>query len=201
MKLNPSILLLSMVAKRGKAVYCGCDSCTQEVWDTLATNSDGSFTCGSRINWLQTVLGYDEASACATVSDEFIDGPCGPVCDPSKCSPPTLAPTQPPIPKATYCGCDSCTQEVWDTLATNSDGSFTCGGRINWLQTALGYDEASACAKVSDEFIDGPCGPLCDPSKCGSHPSFPSKSPVSYQYQTRLPIFFYPLCSLILFRL
>mmetsp|Transcript_39783 Transcript_39783/g.95737 ORF Transcript_39783/g.95737 Transcript_39783/m.95737 type:complete len:538 (-) Transcript_39783:1646-3259(-) len=187
MKLDLSTLALFSVVKSSIAALCGCDSCTQEVWDSFATDTDGSFTCGSRVNFLQTARGYDEPGACAKVSDEFREGPCGPVCDPRKCDLPTLAPTQPPTPTAAYCGCDSCTQSVWDSYATDKDGSFTCGARVNWLQVILGYDEAGACAKVSDEFLDGPCGPVCDPRKCASEyppttapsrkPITPSKSP------------------------
>lgn len=52
---------------------------------------------------------------------------------------------------------------------------------MTWLQTAKGYDEASACAKVASEFKDGPCGG-CNPNLCGviqSPTSAPSDPPVS----------------------
>lgn len=129
------------------------------------------------MNWLQTARGYDEASACVKVSDEFNDGPCGPVCDPRTCNPPTFPPTKPPTPSVTYCGCDSCTQEVYDSPATDSGGTFTCGARINWLRTVRGYDESRACAKISDEFVDGPCGPHCHPSRCGLPAQTPTTPP------------------------
>lgn len=143
--------------------YCGCDSCNQAVWDAMATDSGGSYTCGARISWLQTAMGMSENDACSTVSDEFIDGPCGPACDPTKCQP----------TGKTYCGCSGCNQAVWDTLATDSGGSYTCGARINWLQTAMNYNLADACAKVGSEFIDGPCG-VC---ACGSPPTPTPPSP------------------------
>jgi len=129
------------------AEHCGCESCTEEVWNSYATDSDGSYTCGDRIIWLQT-MGYSEIDACAKVSDEFIDGPCGPVCDPSKCTSPTPTPLE-----TTHCGVDCCTEDVWNTLATDSDGTYTCGDRIKWLQSvSRGYDESEACAIVSSEF-------------------------------------------------
>ena len=65
-----------------------------------------------------------------------------------------------------FCGCVSCMQEIWDTFATGSAGNLSYGDRITWLVTVQGYDETSACTKVSNEFIDGPCGPFCDPFKC-----------------------------------
>ena len=157
MKLYSAVILLSVLGKRGgnaNAAYCGCNSCTEDVWNSIATDSAGSYTCGDRINWLQTAMSYSGADACAKVSDEFLDGPCGPVCDPSKCTaPPTDAPsTQPTTPPTTYCGYDTCTKEVWDTLATDSDGTWSCGDRISWLQSAQDQSESQACNQVTLEF-------------------------------------------------
>ena len=75
-----------------------------------------------------------------------------------------------------YCGCDStCTDEVWKTLATDASGSYTCGGRITWLQSDRGYSERDACIRVSaNEFPNGPCGPACDPNKCNNDNPSPS---------------------------
>ncbi|KAL7546402.1 hypothetical protein ACHAWF_009739 [Thalassiosira exigua] len=81
--------------------------------------------------------------------------------------PATAAPTSSPNESGTtYCGCDDCTQAVWDAIATDSSGSFTCGGRIEWLQTQ-GYNELDACNRVSSEFPNGLCGPAC---ACNSSP-------------------------------
>lgn len=76
---------------------------------------------------------------------------------------PTKGPSPSPIePEASYCGCEACTQDVWDSMATDADGgSYTCGSRIGWLQSAIGYAERDACSRVSSEFVDGPCGPAC----------------------------------------
>ena len=155
--------------------YCGCDSCTQLVWNTIATDSSGSHSCGGRITWLQSAEGYSEDTACAKVASEFPDL-C--LCDPNSCadtpsqsmqrtaspsmkptahpsvSPPTAPPSKKPTapPTVTYCGCDSCTQEVWDIIATDNGGSYSCGARISWLQSAEGYSEVGACEKVASEF-------------------------------------------------
>ena len=48
----------------------------------------------------------------------------------------------------TFCGCSTCTQQVWDTFA----GDYTCGARISWLQTARGQSESEACSNVDTEF-------------------------------------------------
>ena len=66
-------------------------------------------------------------------------------------------------PTVTYCGCHSCTQEVWDIIATDNGGSYSCGARISWLQSAQGHSEVGACEKVASEFPD-----LC---LCGILPS------------------------------
>jgi len=74
-------------------------------------------------------------------------------------APPSKKPTAPPT--VTYCGCDSCTQEVWDRIATDNGGSYSCGARISWLQSAEGYSEAGACEMVASEFPDLCfCGPM-----------------------------------------
>lgn len=136
--------------------YCGCESCTQQVWDRIAADADGSYTCGARISWLQSNQAYSENQACAQIASDF---PQTCSCDPASCiatPAPTPKPTVPPT--VTYCGCDSCTQGVWDTLA----GAYSCGARISWLQTQS-YTEAGACEKVSREF-PGIC--TCDPISC-----------------------------------
>jgi hypothetical protein len=94
---------------------------------------------------------------------------------------PTPAPTSPfvssvsPTMPATLCGCASCTQQVWSTVATDDGGSYTCGARITWLQTALGKTEYNACAQVGNEF-PSLCG-SCRPGTCVSNTTVPSKVP------------------------
>ena len=77
---------------------------------------------------------------------------------------PSPKPTDDPVSSVTkYCGCDSCTQQVWDTLVMDAAGTYSCGERITWLQTQ-GYDEIGACVKVAGEiFSDGSCWTECHP--------------------------------------
>ena len=72
------------------------------------------------------------------------------------------------VNQVTYCGCDSCDQEVWDTMATDNGGTFSCGGRISWLQSDRGYSENEACAHVASEF---PHLYRCDPLSCIETPA------------------------------
>ena len=137
----------------------------------MAVDGDGNFSCGARITWLQSAQGYSKAGACAQVASEF---PNLCLCDPASCSAPTPPPTTSPSnkptapPIVTYCGCESCTQGIWDSTATDGGGNYSCGARITWLQSAEGHSEASACEKVSTEFPDNICGPFCDPTKCSN---------------------------------
>jgi beta-glucanase (GH16 family) len=82
---------------------------------------------------------------------------------------PTSSPVSSINPSNNFCGCSSCTKEVWDAIASDSAGNFTCGGRITWLQSSAGgsMSEFDACRQIAgQEFMDGPCGPYCNPSTC-----------------------------------
>ena len=89
----------SVVSRPQLPTHCGCNSCTQAVWNTIATDASGSYSCGARIEWLQSVQGYSEASACTKVFTEF---PTVCLCDAVSCSAPvptqkpSLRPTQKP---------------------------------------------------------------------------------------------------------
>ena len=94
--------------------------------------------------------GVEQISGAAfTKTETNTFGSCAPVT-------PSPRPTKKPTNGVTYCGSESCTQQVWDTLA----GDYSCGARISWLQSAQGESESAACAKVASEF-PGLC--LCDP--------------------------------------
>ncbi len=66
-------------APKATSAYCDCKLCTQNVWDTIATDAGGSYSCGSRISWLKS-QGKSEAEACKTVASEFHVCPCRPMC-------------------------------------------------------------------------------------------------------------------------
>lgn len=73
---------------------------------------------------------------------------------------PVPAPTSPPV--ANYCGCQTCTDQVWNR---DADG-YSCGDRMEWLQSpsavAVGgpFTEEEACRKISQEEYPEVCG-LC----------------------------------------
>jgi hypothetical protein len=132
-------------------------TCSDGVWDMPAADETGTFTCGERISWLQTVAGGSktETGARSQVATEFpeVCGSCGVVDYQTACS------------------------DVWDMPSVNKTGTFTCGQRIDWLQSVSGGSntEEEAKNKVASEFpsICGPCGVPSDPSD----PDAPSPSP------------------------
>jgi hypothetical protein len=170
---------------------CGCQSCSDEIWNS---DADGH-TCGNRIEWLQSpdataVDGpFDEAEACHKIGQEEYPDICG-ACNPNECgadptpepapapTPATPNPTPPPTPAPTptpvvvsRCGCQSCTDEIWNS---DADG-HTCGNRIEWLQSpdavAAGgpYSETEACRKIGEVEYPGTCG-SCTPNLCDRGP-------------------------------
>jgi len=155
---------------------CGCDSCTENV---LNSDADG-YSCGNRIDWVVANEGVSESDACFMVANKEFSAICG-GCDPSQCTSPDDDDEEEeddssgsPSDDTTLCGCSSCTENVWNTLA----GDYTCGARISWLQaqsyeTLLGLgitngplDEAGACKAVSEEFSEI-C--TCHPETCNNN--------------------------------
>lgn len=177
---------------------CKPSSC-QDVWNAPATDSAGTFSCGSRITWLQSTSGggKTESQARNQVAAEFPDicGPCStndgstpkPTLQPTTKNPtvqPTAKPTAKPTAQPTVLTC----QDVWNALATDSAGTYSCGSRITWLQSDSGGKKTETEAKnlVASEFPDicGPCGdgkplPTSPPSESGSGGSFQSLSVVT----------------------
>jgi len=135
--------------------HCGCRTCTQTVWDTPSTDKAGTHTLGSRIEWLQNEEGYDESGACAKVSVEFPDlCPCdSTICDKTPAPSPSPSATPTLKPQVTFCGgCSTCTESVWDSLASDGSGEYSCGARVNWLINTQNQSEYQACEEVTAEF-------------------------------------------------
>jgi hypothetical protein len=85
----------------------------------------------------------------------------------------TQEPTTTPTTEQTYyCGCPQCTQAVWDSLACDDrlGGCHTCGGRISCVESNNGGNTYEACKLVSNQFDQGPCGPVCNPDTCNGYP-------------------------------
>ncbi|CAJ1930817.1 unnamed protein product [Cylindrotheca closterium] len=86
---------------------------------------------------------------------------------------PTPGPTEPPVTNEFYCGCTTCTSDVY-----NADASgHSCGARMEWL-VSHGYatNDLEACGIVSDEF-PSICGPKCHPTKCEITTPSPPENP------------------------
>ena len=153
------------VAPPASTEHCGCEKCTDDVWNADANG----YTCGNRISFLKnadqdTLLSvgittgpFDEAGACQKVTDEFPDI-CTCVCEEEEEE--TPIPTESPTISPFACGCSECTEQVWNT---NVDG-YTCGDRISFVRdsdenTLLSvgitngpFDEVGACRFVADQY-------------------------------------------------
>lgn len=132
-------------------IRCGCTSCTTTALATLDANGD---TCGNRLDHeMLQAMGLTETEACSIVATRY-PLTCGPVCHPEKCDG-----QGPPL-----CGCDSCTEEVWNTVV---DG-FSCGTRIllsrddTNTENDILINEMKSCQVVAEAFPEecGACHPL-----------------------------------------
>jgi hypothetical protein len=92
----------------------------------------------------------------------------------------TRAATQP------SCGCDECTDEVLNRMA----GDYSCGDRINWLQSNMNVSEKDACKEVAGKEFMGVCGP-CDPNRCGLAPTPVTPYP-TYVSAAPSPLYCFP---------
>lgn len=113
--------------------YCGCTSCTPLVRDSLATDGAGTYSCGSRITFLQEAQGYGTAGACAKVESEFLNL-C--LCGPSSCNTSSQPVSVPALsPSSSRVACTAVPQSElpagsWATLDDHC--KFCVEGRIWW---------------------------------------------------------------------
>jgi len=115
------------------------------VWDSPATDADGIHTCGQRISWLTSADGGGLTSSAAREKVALeLTSVCG-ACSLSSANSSTISPasstasptTTPTTSTMANIAAYSC-NTVWDSPATDADGTHTCGERINWLISATG---------------------------------------------------------------
>lgn len=183
--------------------FCGCKSCDQLALNNLA----GAYSCGARIEWLQSQVGgsFTEYDACFIIGNTEFPDECG-ICDPTSCHE-SSTPTQAPVPlsssspsasvpydqpssspTAPICGCATCDEAALNTLA----GAYSCGARIQWLQSAAGgsLSEDGACFVIGNIEFPQECG-KCNPTVCNDSPSpslVPSKSPTNIPSDSPTPL-------------
>jgi hypothetical protein len=104
--------------------HCGCAECTDDVWNLPApSNAPAGFTCGSRIQYVQST-GTSNADACRAiaggsgVTGEF-PAVCG-ACNPDTCTK-VERPSTGPNPTELYCFKPSSSRQRW----TNVWGKYT----------------------------------------------------------------------------
>lgn len=133
----PSVMTVSDETQRNLQelpAYCSCDACTS-AWSSMATDDAGTFSCGSRMRWVEANVddvGGDLEAACLFVAGEFPSVcPSASLCDASVCSPSSDIAT--PDTSTLRCGCSSCTDAVWEAIAEG----YSCGNRIEWVSLRL----------------------------------------------------------------
>lgn len=131
---------------RNELSYCGRRECTTKALYTMA----GGYSCGDRIKFLIQKRNLNYLDACARVGGEF-PAECG-VCSPRKEDHEEEA-------REFYCGCETCTQEVWERLDPS------CGDRITYLTDVLRKSTREACTLVAGSESPQECGP-CNPQQC-----------------------------------
>ena len=105
--------------------YCGVDSCTQAVWNTIV---DGQ-SCGERITKLQTVQSQSLESSCRQVHSQFPDK-CR--CRPSHCS--SLSSSDVECPNELYSDTNAC------FAAMQQDGNLVIyKGAALWASNTVGF--------------------------------------------------------------
>lgn len=141
---------ISTARKEIAAAYPNtCGSCDitltcDDVWDDPATNSGGRYTCGQRIEWLESADGGGRTAAVARneIAESF-QANCG------HCY------TEIPESEQVTVGCDKADEaSAWHYMA----GGYTCGARIEYLMSAEGGSKTLEDAKnsVASEF-DAEC--------------------------------------------
>lgn len=136
-----------------KSALCGCNSCDD-------SRRAGDFTCAQRVMGLITDYRFTEEAACNRIAKISFVEECAEVCDFDLCDGRGAIDTEAEV-QNTFCGCDSCTSKVWDTMA----GEFTCGSRISFLTNLQGVETSVACHKVGGIEYRDTCG-ACDPETC-----------------------------------
>lgn len=137
------------------STYCGCKSCTHDVWQKKT--SDGH-TCGARISFLADFNGFEMQHACRVVGGQEFPDECG-ACNPDTCEPVHGPDTE------YRCGCSRCSDAVWNLDAEGA----TCGARVNYLMqehSDLYPTELDACKQVAQVEYPNICGSNCAPDHC-----------------------------------
>jgi len=113
--------------------------------DVVSNNpaGDEGYTCGARIQWLQSNENMSYYEASDQVGNEFPD-----VCGPCRRSTPVSTPS---TPSPVLAPSETC-EDVWNHAAGVEE--YTCGARIDWQKRVENMSDAEAKNFVADEFPD-----------------------------------------------
>jgi hypothetical protein len=64
------------------------------------------------------------------------------------------------------CGCQNCTEDIWNLTVSDFAGDFTCGARITWFADFFSVSQQEACIAVAANEFPVECGKACNPLRC-----------------------------------
>ena len=139
--------------------HCGCFDCTDEVWNTYATNANGNYTCGQRIIYVRDELKNSEEDACRRVAGRDFPLECGRACNPARCDgrlePFTASPTVTPLPgklvfdTSMYCYPEYDDRVRWTDawgdfiIEVKQDGALCGPSDNNFVADTVSFDAAN----------------------------------------------------------
>lgn len=68
-----------------------------------------------------------------------------------------------------YCGCQDCTNDIWNlSVKSNDGGEYTCGERIVWVHANIPgmSSQEDACEVIGAKEFPAECGKACNPLRC-----------------------------------
>ena len=145
---------------------CTCNDQCRAALDRPVSEEPDAPTCRERILGQMDQFDLTERQACRAIGNLF-PSVCGRECNPDVCTAPVFD-----------CGCpETCRPSILDAIATDSNGSFSCYDRIQFLMQSEAKEKDEACLQVSLEF-PALCGQGCNPTTCnGPRTETPASTP------------------------
>lgn len=172
---------------------CTCPGyCNDTVLDMITTDTEGSYTCRERMEYVISDYFGTEKQACTMVSRQFPDE-CNIGCNPQNCG------DRKPV--LTDCGCGANCLAAFDNEAKDWEGAYSCQQRMLWIMEFMGKSEADSCGMVGAQF---PACSMCNPGLCDytpidtepttSAPATPA-TPTFFESETPMPATTLPILT------
>ena len=105
--------------------HCEYEGCNEGVWNTPVSDDDGSYSCGSRITWLQSNAGgnHNKLEACQKVTNDF----------PNSCTC-SVIPAPTPSPTSSLCKDGEIPMNSEPSIWSHRNDHPSCGGDYSKTQ-------------------------------------------------------------------